>query len=753
MNGKLRDLMYGSAAAALAIGAQAPAHAQDDNGSDLSEVTVRQASSTNAPIIVTAQKREQGIQDVPISMEVVSGETLTDFNVNDFRDISAYVPNVAVQTTAGNDVIYIRGFGSPPSNFSFDQAVSLYIDGIYAGRNRQAQAPFFDIERVEVLRGPQGALFGKNTAAGAVSIVSAGPTDEFEAALTGSYNFSYEGYELNGHVSGPISDTLSFRLAGRLVDQDGYIENLATGRDDPSTEQQLIRATLLWEPSPMFDLTLRAEYGNQEIRGGISVSDDVNTRPNLRQERFLETAALGEEGIDGETLILSATANVEIGDYTLTSITGYSWFDSNIVNGFDQRIPGGGTVNNSVYNSFPENFDQFSQEVRLLSPTGRPIEFIVGAYYDTSDYHLDQFGGFNINNAALNYFGLLNTIFDQESESYSVFGQATWNATDALRFIGSLRYTHTSKDATFDGDLIYGPFPLRPLTQASGSRSEDNLDPSITVQYDISDDVMVYATYGRGSKSGGFVSNTYGTTDATFQYEPERSTNYEAGVRAVFGEATFNLSVYDTRFKNLQVSVYNPTISTYQTGNAASAASTGAEATFIWNASENFDLQVSAAYQDIRYLNYPGAACLATQPLSECNPADPASIAVNNIAGAPLPYVSDLSATMQGHVWLPLSPNLDLDITGIISARSGYFNSDNQDPNFGYQEGYAKIDMRVQVSDADDRWHVALVGRNLTNELTAGSSFRLPFPITNVTRSIHYLEPARSVAVEAGFRF
>ncbi|WP_432770193.1 MAG: TonB-dependent receptor [Sphingopyxis sp.] len=738
-------LLSGVAVAAM-IGCAAPAMAQDSAPAD---------EFANDEIIVTAQKREQGIQDVPISMEVVSGDTIEEMGVNDFADMASYVPNVAVQTTAGNDVIYIRGFGSPPANFSFDQAVSLYIDGVYAGRSRQTQAPFFDIARVEVLRGPQGALFGKNTAAGAISVVSAAPTRDLEAALVGSYDFEYDGFQVSGHVSGPISDTLSVRLAGRVVDNNGYILNRATGQKNPQTKQQLVRFTALWEPSPDFDLTARIEYGNQDIKGGVTVSDSATLAPRLRQDRFLEDAALGEEGIRGETLIASATANLQLGDYTLTSITGYSWYDSAMVNGFDQTLPNppGGVTTNSTYNSYPENFDQFSQEIRLASPAGQPIEFIVGAYYDTSDYHLDQFGGFNINNSALTYFGLLHTFFDQQTESYSAFGQATWNATEALRFIGSLRYTRTMKEATFDGERIYGPYNLRPLTQAQGKRKENNVDPSITAQFDITDDIMVYATYGRGSKSGGFVSNTYGTTDATFQYEPEKSRNIEGGVRAQFGAITANVSVYDTKFSNLQVSVYNPTTSTYQTGNAASAASTGIEGTFTLKPSRNFDVTTSLAYQDIRYLDYPGAACLASQPVSECNPASPASIAANNIAGSPLPYVSDFSGSIQAHSWVPISSALELDVTGVVSFRSGYFNSDTQDPVFGRQSGYAKVDLRVQLGDPDDRWHLAFVGRNLTNKLTAGSVFRLPFPITNTTRSIHYLEPARSLAIEAGVKF
>jgi len=738
--------LLSSVAVAAMAGLTAPAMAQDAAPAD---------DGADDEIIVTALKREQGIQDVPISMEVVGGDTIEEMGVNDFADMASYVPNVAVQTTAGNDVIYIRGFGSPPANFSFDQAVSLYIDGVYAGRSRQTQAPFFDIARVEVLRGPQGALFGKNTAAGAISVVSAAPTKEFEGSLTGSYDFEYDGFQVSGHISGPISDTLSVRLAGRIVDTNGYILNRATGQKNPQTKQQLLRFTALWEPSPDFDFTARVEYGNQDIKGGVTVSDSALLAPRLRQDRFLETSALGEEGIRGETLIASGTANLHLGDYTLTSITGYSWFDSAMINGFDQTLPNppGGVTNNSTYNSYPEKFDQFSQEIRLASPTGQPLEFIVGAYYDTSDYHLDQFGGFNISNPTLTYFGLLHTFFDQKTESFSVFGQSTFNATDSLRLIGSLRYTHTKKEATFDGERIYGPYNLRPLTQAQGKRKENNVDPSITVQYDIDPDIMVYATYGRGSKSGGFVSNTYGTTDATFQYEPEKSRNIEGGVRASFGALTANVSVYDTKFSNLQVSVYNPTTSTYQTGNAASAASTGIESTFILKPSRNFDVTASLAYQDIRYLDYPGAACLASQPLSECNPASPASIAANNIAGSPLPYVSDWSGSLQAHVWLPISSDFELDVTGVISGRSGYFNSDTQDPIFGFQNGYAKVDLRVQLSDADDRWHVAFVGRNLTNQLTAGSVFRLPFPITNVTRSIHYLEPARSLAIEAGVKF
>lgn len=716
------------------------------------------APSTLGEVVVTAQKREQKLQDVPISMEVVSGDKLADYSTNDFKQMVKFAPNVSVQSTAGNDVIYIRGFGSPPSNFSFDQSVSLYIDGIYAGKNRQAQAPFFDLARVEVLRGPQGALFGKNTAAGAVSIVSAGPTSSPEGALTAVYNFDLQGAEITGHVSGPISDTLSARLAVRFVDQDGYIENRALGTDEPGNQMQLARLTVAYRPSETFDYTLKAEYGNREVHGGMNVSSPLTTGQQPNDFRYSTVNPIGPEGTKAFSWMVSGTGNLKVGDFTLTSISGYSFFKSNIVNNFDQAIPGGGIARNSVYNSFPEHFRQWSQEVRLLSPTGGKLEYVVGAYYDTALYQLTQLGGFDVNSpGVLVYLGLLNTEFRQRSQSMSAFGQATYHLTDDLRVQGSLRYTNTDKRAIFYGSLRSGPFALRPVnTVAVGDiNGEDNWDPSVTVQYDFTPQIMGYATYGRGSKSGGFVSNTYGTTTGSFAFKPERSENYEVGVKSTLadGRLVLNVSAYNTKFKNLQVSVYNPTISTYQTGNAATASSTGVEGSAAWYPARGLDFTLSAAYQDAKYDDYPGAACLATQSLAECNPASPVSIAANNIKGAPLTNISKFSYNLGGHYRIDLPNDMVLDTNASLYGRSKFFNSDNQSPLFGRQKAYTKVDARIQYGPSDERWHVAVTGKNLTNEKTTGSSFNLPFPITPTSRAILYLEETRNIAIEAGVRF
>lgn len=757
--GRSHIYLWASAALAGLSGAAVPAAAQSalaDAASGIAQSAPLDADNParGGDIIVTATMRAENVQKVPISMSVVTGERLAEFHAVDVKSIQNSVPNVFVEQTAGNDVIYIRGFGSPPSNFSFDQSVSMYMDGIYAGRLRQAQAPFFDVGRVEVLRGPQGALFGKNTAAGAISIVSAGPTDELAAELTGVYNFNQKGYDLSGYVSGPVSDTLGVRFAVRVQDQDGWLRNLANGQKEPRSEMQMFRFTLKWAPDAAFDTTFKAEYANLNRVGGYNVAAPLDVPQRPRLFRYSTQNPLGQEGITNTSVLLSNTANLSIGEFTLTSVTGYSWYKGSVINNFDQLAPSGTVVANSVYNSYPENFDQFSQEIRLLSPTGKTAEFVVGAYYDNNRYHLDQLGGFDV--AALDYLGLLHTIFDQKANSKSVFGQVTIRPIPAVRIIGSLRYSNTTKEGDFRGLLEYGPFALRPVDAVAHMRfSEGNTDPSITAQIDLAPDVMLYATYGRGSKSGGFVSNTYGTTNATFRYLPERSRNYEAGLkfsllnRAIVG----NLSLYNTQFKDLQVSVYNPTISTYQTDNAASATSKGVEWAVTLRPVANFDLTATGAYQDIKYGNYPGAGCLATQTLAQCNPSVPASIAANNLAGVRPAYTSKWNGSLQAHLFFDIGDAMKFDATGIAAGRSGYFDSDNQDPVFGYQKGFVKYDLRLKLSDRNDRWRVALVGKNLTNKLTTGSSFQLPSPITSEPRAILYVDPPRSISLEVGFRY
>jgi len=266
---------------------------------------------------------------------------------------------------------------------------------------------------------------------------------------------------------------------------------------------------------------------------------------------------------------------------------------------------------------------------------------------------------------------------------------------------------------------------------------------------------MAYFTYGQGSKSGGFVSNTWGTTNATFAYQPEKSRNFELGLKSTLfdGRLVLDGALYDTSFDDLQVSVFNPTTQEYLTGNAASATSKGVELSAVWRPIRDLDFSGGASYQDVSYDNYPGAACLATETLAQCNPASPASIQANNIKGTVLPYTSKFTGNFQAHYRLELANDMNVDSTVVVSGRSKYFDSDDQSPIYGVQKGYAKVDLRIQLSPQNDRWHLALIGKNLTNELTTGSAFNLPSPITSAPRAILYLDEARNIAIEASYKF
>ena len=722
------------------------------------------ADATDDPmleeIIVTATKREQRLQDVPVSITAISGEVVQERQISDLRNLQGYVPNMAILNSGVNPVVYIRGFGSGPNNVAFDQEVSVYLDGIYGGRGAQFTAPFFDLERMEVLRGPQGALFGRNTAAGAISIISAKPTRDFEGLASASYNFEREGYEGTVVLSGPLSETLGARFAGKLVRQNGFLKNVATGEDDPELDEELARLTLRWQPSAALDVTLKGEYGRHLLQGGVTHSGSLTGPTDFTDEHYISNPygalpAPEQSGIKSGNVVL--TANVALGEHTLTSISGWSHFTTRRLTAYDEfspdrTVPAGG-ANARFANGFPEDFDQYSQEIRLASPTGGSLEYVIGAYFDTSDYHLHQ-DSYYQNLLGGGVTGRQSTDFYQDGESISLFAQPTLHINDDFRAVAGLRYSNTRKKGDFSSRTVSGVGLNVIGPNLSGKLSEEYVDPSFTAQYDFTDDVMVYATFGRGSKSGGFVSNTYNVQPAGFQFRPERSTNYEAGIKSTIGgRATVNVSVFLTKFDDLQQSAYDPDRRTFFTRNAASASSRGVEAELQWAVTRSFQINSSLAYLDAKFDDYPGAPCLAYETLAQCNSADPASIAAHNIAGLPLQFAPKWSGNVGARFEEDVSDSLSLLASVNTLFRSKYFIADGYSPIWGVQSGWAKLDGRLQIGASDDRWNIALVGRNLTNKKTVGAAIRLPPSITGVTRSINWMDEYRSLAAEGTIRF
>ena len=336
-------------------------------------------------VIVTAQKRQESLQDVPVSVSAVSGQQIVDQGLGDLQDMSTYVPNLTINQTPGAAQIFIRGLGSA-DNAGFEQSVGLFVDGIYAGRARQFKAPFLDVASVEVLRGPQGTLFGKNTIAGAITVTTERPTDELEAILRTSYDFNYGDYAIDGVLSGPLTDSLSGRLAVRQGNADGYLENTFQSRDEVDTDETVIRGSVQWDATEDLSVFFKYEKSESDLKGKQSVTGELGgwgdlileADPNFRMTTDKRSTTVDETSeTDSENVMLKL--DLALGEYELTSITGYSEYQ------FVEIIDADTTALDIAAFSPAQGFDQWSQELRLTSPLGESFDFIAGLYYQRNN--------------------------------------------------------------------------------------------------------------------------------------------------------------------------------------------------------------------------------------------------------------------------------------------------------------------------------------------------------------------------------
>ena len=699
-------------------------------------------------VVVTAEKRAEDVQSVPISMNVFEQRRLEQFNISDLQSLQNSVPGMVVHTSPVNNGIYIRGFGSAPSNAVFDQSVSVYQDGIYFGLARQAMAPFFDVARIEVLRGPQGGLLGKNTAAGAISIVTADPTAEFEGSATSSYNFDRSGVESFGYVSGPLTDQLGARVAVRFSNLGGYMPNSGTGQRDPRANQALGRLTLRYQPTGNFDIETKFEYGDDSTYGSSSELISPSVYQKLTGTRnatdgFAVAPTNGEyshhHGYNSATV-----ANLQLGDFAVRSITGFSGFSS-------RKNSFAAPLNPEHFDIlWPEEFNQQSEELQLLSPTAGTFEYILGAYIDRSSHTFGQDVRYNIFGGFFN--GRQHSHFTQAAYSWSVFASATVHITEELKLQGSVRYTRIGKAGSFTLFSDFGLPLLGPPHSVQGKIGEGHFDPSITVQYNSSPDVMFYATYAKGSKGGGFDPSNNTVVAANFTFKPEKSTNYEIGAKAnlLSNRLTLDIAAFILQFKNLQVSGYNPTTVSLSTTNAASATSKGVEASLAWQALDNLQFSASGAYTYAAFDNYPGAPCKATQPSPPCTPA------TNNIAGTVLQFTPRWSGQLQADYSTKLSSDLVLGVIVDANYRSSIWLDDgNYSPAIGRQPGVTKIDARMQIAGSDDKWDVALIGKNLTGILTRSYAYNWPleFGPGGAPLAVAIDDEGRSLALQGTIHF
>jgi iron complex outermembrane recepter protein len=755
-------------------------------------------------IIVTAQKREQSLQDVPVSVSVVTGESISKTGMANLDELSTHVPNLSITEGSQTTAITMRGLGSG-INQGFEQSVGMFIDGIYAGRDRQFRSPFLDVAAVEVLRGPQGTLFGKNTIAGAINLTTAKPSEEFEASIRASYEPEYDEYSVEGIVSGGIAENLYGRLAVKQAESDGYVENTLTGRDGPSKVETVIRGTLVWEPTDDLRVTTKYETARHDVGGEANVIDQSGGWDALftaadpaydGSDDYSRSAA--KEYSDNDSESLTVTIDYDIGEYTLTSITGYSGYEYDDVQDVDF------SPLEMLTTSQEQEFDQWSQEIRLTSPLGDKFDFITGLYYQTSDleHHrrmdtdigvlaggVPTFGTVGGVSAPVNGASIAELLeaaaftggmlplnksaailasatqglessrvadYQQDSETWAVFGQGTWHVQENLHLTLGLRYTKESKEAKRSLVLTdYGTeTPLDPVADAfkialQGSvfkvsdfnikddKTVENLSPSLKLQYDLSDDVMLYASVSKAFKSGGFGET--GSIDK-FDFDDEEALAFEVGgkLHIMDGRGSLNFALFHTNYEDLQVSAFVG--DGFVVDNAAEATSQGVEIDGVFRVTEELTMTASMAYLDATYDEFSNASCTMAQIQAFVG----AGTCQQDLKGETLAFAPEWSANIGLNHITNVGNNLELHSNLNLNFVDEQYLAQDLDEQT-LEESHVTVNGRIALGSADGNWELALVGKNLTDEEIR--TFSNDIPLMDGA-FFTYMAPPRTVAVQ-----
>ena len=735
-------------------------------------------------ILVTATKRAESAQDIAQSIQVIQGAKLTDMAISDIGELSTTVPNFSVGDGVTVNLITVRGVGSGEDR-SFEQSVSMFQDGQYMPRSRQTRTPFFDAERVEILRGPQAVLFGLNSTAGAISIISAknNPGDEFEGSLTGEYESEFGGFSATGVFGGSPSENLGLRLAVRSSDTgDGYI-NEGLANEAGNSETTLARLTAVWAASENVEVTAKYDHADYEVFGqlaeplnrfasavdpGDGILNYQNAGRGERLNQLIGIAPNGQSGPGADQSVDNAMLKIETdlsSGHVLTAQVGYSDYTYKLATDLDGTaaaglgLPGVGLDATSF-----EDYQQTSAELRIASPLGETFEYIAGIYYHTSDLVSDQSNiiffppGFIIPGAPLSERG--NNFFFQDQTLFSSFVSGTWNVSDQARLIGGVRYSDDEKDwrresecqfsfddgANFsDGNLGGGACAL--ASDQGGTEQFDDLMPELAFQYDISDNTMAYVKYGESAKSGGAATGT-SIPDGSIVYGSESSKGFEIGLKSTLagGAAQLNITYFNNDFDDLQVKqsfVQGTTIIT-AIGNAGSASSDGVEIEGLWAVSDMVTLGANVAFLDATFDEYNGIACNPSQST--------APFIVNGLqsgcvaSGQNLPFAADFSGSVFADLNIPFGNDMNFFGNLTVSKTDDHFTDGSLEPSLA-QESYTRVDARLGVGSISGNWSVALIGKNLSDEVINQSGQPLG------AYDIAYLKLPRTLTLQGTYRF
>jgi iron complex outermembrane receptor protein len=740
-------------AASTAMGLTSFAHAQNTaTGS-----TAEDRASLEA-IVVTARLRREDAESVPISLSVVNSATLEKTYTNNISQLTLLVPSLNyVSPNPRNTAFTIRGLGSSvvavsQSNDGLEPGVGFYVDQVYHARPATAAFDFVDLDRVEVLRGPQGTLFGKNTTAGAINIITKDPTfdREFHTEVSGG-NLGY--YQAKASLSGALVDNVvAGRLSAITTGRDGVLRNVTTGRDVNDVNNSAFRAQLLYTPSDAFRLRFTADYSSVYTDCCTQVYFAVGTtlKPPARQYPAL-AAGLGYAppslnpydrltDIDAALKVatneggVSAIADWNLGAFTLTSVSAWRFWNWDAANDRDYT-----SLSIQTVQHIPSRQDQYSQELRIASNGTRVVDTVAGLYWfqqTITGEPITEYGPLAAYWLLGNPPAIPGKLLDGyltdghtrfHSDSYAAFGEATWHATEKLSLTGGLRYTDEEKNGRFDSTVSGGlatTVPaqltsklsiLRPQSYAA-KVSDGSPSGRVNAAYSWTDALMTYASFSRGSKSGGInmsglpLNPANQPALATAVIKPEQNSTAELGLksRLLHRRLLLNFDIYETTVRDFQTNVVDagPGALRGYLANIEKVRVEGAELDAAFVISDHLTANLSAAYSDGKYVSYKNGPC----PLESIGSAT----TICDLSGKALSALPRWVETLGGeyaHESRVAGIAGQIYLQGEISTRGAAF-GEPSDSRYAVINGYTVVNGSLGFRQRGP-WELALFVRNL----------------------------------------
>lgn len=726
---------------------------------------VAQVNSSHAfeleEIVVTAQKRETSLQDTPIAISAFSGDGLEELGIDSAEDLARFVPGADFSSNGGAISITIRGVGSDGlSQPKDDPSVAAHLDGIYLARQASLSALFYDTERVEVLRGPQGTLYGRNATGGSLNIITKKPTDEFEGAIDISVG-NYAARQVKGMINAPlIEDKLSVRMSAMFNKHDGYSTELNDLYDDPDdADEKAFRAKLAWQLSDSLSVGFGASIYESDAVGPNRTASDTTSLVGVTDingdayggdtgsiifDPYATAQALGEPKIASDErtalnafkqsmLIESDTYTLDIewhisDSLTLKSLTGYTDFTQ------DSRRSALQYVEDPMLNAsfdFITDSESFTEEVNLTYVEG-DLKLTGGLFY-FSDEGINDFSEVP---ADPTHSLTIYSLQEVENESFAAYVEGTYQISDNLAITAGLRYTDESKEGGSVTDVsLGGPFGFTaPTNILVAEYDEDSIDYKIGVEWTPNENMLVYANYSTAFKSGGFNTGA----PINLNYEPEEIEAIQAGIKSTWldGQLQANVSAFAYDYQNLQVTqVLGVSL---ETQNASDAEVSGLEFELQAAPSEAilvraFATLTESEYQDAVISDILDIDAFGGNVFGEID-----------ISGNPLRFTPDMTVGISGAYTIPAFGG---EITSQISV---YWQDDSYARPHGLDvdliESYTQTNISVRYDSDSENYYVELFGRNLEDETVLSARF------VNPTHTSEY-KPPRTYGLSFGYSF